>query len=102
MARNLILSGGVAHDFAATSKTLADVLSEVGVESEITEDIAEALSEPPEVQLITINAARWRMDSGEFPAERDRWRFEMPADARAVLLDHLDKGGGLLAMHSAS
>ena len=101
MARNLILSGGVAHDFAATSQTLADVLTEVGIESEITEDIAGALAEPPEVDLITINAMRWGMADGHFPSQREQWRFELPGDARAVLLDHLDRGGGLLAMHAA-
>ncbi|WP_113701809.1 ThuA domain-containing protein [Nonomuraea lactucae] len=102
MARNLILSGGLFHDFDATSNALADVLSEVGIESEITEDIAGALSEPTEVQLITVNALRWQMHHDRFADLRGGWRFELPAQARTTLLDHLDRGGGLLAMHSAS
>ena len=40
MIGNLILSGGVAHDFISTSSILADVLSEVGIESEIHEDFS--------------------------------------------------------------
>ena len=102
MARNLILSGGLFHDFEATSAALADVLAGVGIESEITEDIAGALSEPSEVQLITVNALRWQMDLDRFADLRDEWRFELPAQARTTLLDHLDRGGGLLCMHSAS
>ncbi|MCA2227262.1 ThuA domain-containing protein [Nonomuraea aurantiaca] len=102
MARNLILSGGLFHDFEATSAVLAEVLAGVGIESEITEDIAGALSEPSEVQLITVNALRWQMGLDRFADLRDEWRFELPAEARTTLLDHLDRGGGLLCMHTAS
>ncbi|MEV1239575.1 ThuA domain-containing protein [Nonomuraea sp. NPDC050022] len=102
MARNLILSGGLFHDFEATSTALAEVLAGVGIESDITEDIAGALSEPSEVQLITVNALRWQMGLDRFADLRDEWRFELPAEARTTLLDHLDRGGGLLCMHSAS
>ncbi len=102
MARNLILSGGVFHDFAATSAALAELLTEVGIDSEITEDIAGALSEPPEVQLITVNALRWQMNADRFADLRDRWSFRLPAQARTTLLDHLDRGGGLLCMHTAA
>ncbi|MFI6294072.1 ThuA domain-containing protein [Nonomuraea sp. NPDC050790] len=102
MARNLILSGGLFHDFDATSAALAEVLAEVGVESEITEDVAGALSEPTEVPLITVNTLRWRMELDRFADQRARWRFVLPAQARTTLLDHLDRGGGLLCMHTAS
>lgn len=102
MARNLILSGGLFHDFEATSAALAEVLAGVGIESDITDDIAGALSEPSEVQLITVNALRWQMGLDRFADLRAEWRFELPAEARTTLLDHLDRGGGLLCMHSAS
>ncbi|MEN3537686.1 ThuA domain-containing protein [Microbispora sp. ZYX-F-249] len=102
MPRNLILSGGVAHDFPATSAALAGVLAEIGIESEITEDIAGALAEPPPVGLITVNAFRWRIDGDDFAEERDRWRFETPDSVRRTLLAHLARGGGLLAVHTAS
>ncbi|WP_169943889.1 ThuA domain-containing protein [Microbispora sp. H11081] len=102
MPRNLILSGGVAHDFPATSAALAGVLAEIGVESEITEDVAGALAEPPRAGLVTVNAFRWRMDGDDFADERDRWRFETPDSVRQALLAHLAGGGGLLAVHTAS
>ncbi|GAA3810796.1 hypothetical protein GCM10022226_34070 [Sphaerisporangium flaviroseum] len=101
MATNLILSGGVAHDFPATSEVLADLLSEVGIQSEITEDIAGALGAGPDVQLITVNALRCCMDGG-WSAEEGGSSFELPPDARAGLLRHLDRGGGVLAMHAAA
>ncbi|MBE3010249.1 ThuA domain-containing protein [Microbispora sp. NEAU-D428] len=102
MPRNLILSGGVAHDFPATSTALAGVLAEIGMESEITEDVAGALAVPAPVDLITVNAFRWRMDGDDFAEERDRWRFQTPDSLRRTLLDHLARGGGLLAVHTAS
>jgi type 1 glutamine amidotransferase len=102
VARNLVLSGGPFHDFDATSAALTEVLAEVGVESETTEDIVGALSEPSEVQLITVNALRWQMNADRFADLRDRWSFRLPAQARTTLLDHLDRGGGLLCMHTAS
>ncbi|MEV5413682.1 ThuA domain-containing protein [Thermopolyspora sp. NPDC052614] len=102
MARNLILSGGAFHDFAATSEALAEVLTEVGVDSEITEDIAGALEDRPEVQLITVNALRCRMTDGRYGDQAARWRFELSAEARTALLDHLDRGYGLLAVHAAT
>ena len=102
MPRNLVLSGGVAHDFPATSAALAGVLAEIGIESEITEDIAGALAALPPVDLITVNAFRWRMDGDDFAEERDRWRFETPAPVKGALLGHLARGGGLLAVHTAS
>lgn len=102
MPRNLILSGGVAHDFPATSAALAGVLAEIGIESEITEDVAGALAAPPPVDLITVNAFRWRMDGDDFAQERDRWRFETPGSMRETLTAHLARGGGLLAVHTAS
>ena len=38
--RNLILSGGVAHDYARTSPMLVATLSEVGIDSHIHESFA--------------------------------------------------------------
>ncbi|WP_405140483.1 ThuA domain-containing protein [Sphaerisporangium sp. NBC_01403] len=101
MATNLILSGGVAHDFPATSGALAGVLSEVGVESEITEDIAGALADGPDFSLITVNALRCCGDGG-WSEQEGGSSFELPPEARAAMLRHLGRGGGVLAVHAAA
>lgn len=100
MARNLILSGGVAHDFPATSAALAEVLAEVDIESTVTEDIAEALRARPDVELITVNALLCCMDGG-WSATQGGSAFRLHPVARAALLGHVERGGGVLAMHSA-
>ncbi len=97
----MILSGGVAHDFAATSAALAGVLAEAGVESRITEDIAGALGRGPRHRLITVNALRCH-DDGGWSESVGGASFALPRAARAALLDHLDRGGGVLAVHAAS
>ncbi|WP_449063880.1 ThuA domain-containing protein [Planomonospora algeriensis] len=102
MARNLILSGGPFHDFPATSAALAETLAEVGVESDVTDDITGGLADAPEYALITVNALRCRMTPDHLAPHRDRWGLELPPQARTALLDHLERGGGLLCMHAAS
>ncbi|GAA3165337.1 hypothetical protein GCM10010466_65220 [Planomonospora alba] len=102
MARNLILSGGPFHDFPATSAALAETLADVGVESDVTDDVTGGLADASEYRLITVNALRCRMLADHLAPHRARWGFELPAAARTALLDHLERGGGLLCMHAAS
>ncbi len=60
MSRNMILSGGVAHDYSTTSPILAEVLHESGIESEIHEDFTVledgSLSD---FDMLTLNCVRW-------------------------------------------
>ncbi|MFC4529659.1 ThuA domain-containing protein [Sphaerisporangium dianthi] len=101
MATNVILSGGLAHDFPATSRALAEVLTEAGVRSRITDDIAGSLSADPRPDLITVNALRCH-DDGGWARSQGAVPFSLPGAARAAVLAHLDRGGGVLAVHAAS
>jgi len=104
MMRNLILSGGVAHDYARTSPLLADVLSEVGIESEIHEDFG--VVEDGSLQkfdLITLNCVRWTCGQEQVSSEwREKWHFELSEGARRGFKDFLAQGKGLLALHCAT
>ena len=42
--RNLILVGGIFHDFAASAKALSDVLAPLGIESRIESDLDAGLA----------------------------------------------------------
>lgn len=99
--KNLILSGGIAHDYAATSPMLADILSEIGIASTIREefDLVErgGLSD---FDLLTINCVRWTCARN--PEFRDEWGFELSEEAREGFLDFLAQGKGLLALHCAT
>jgi type 1 glutamine amidotransferase len=104
MARNLILSGGVAHDYARTSRMLAEVLDEVGIRSEIHEDFegveAGALQD---FDMLTLNCLRWTCSQPQVRAEwREEWAFELSEEAREGFLAFLARGKGILALHAAT
>jgi uncharacterized protein len=99
--RNLLLSGGVGHPFPATSGALAELLDEVGITSEITEDIEDGLRALADYDLLTVNALRWRMDAERYAHLRDDWAFSLSAEGRAEIERHLAHGRPILAIHTA-
>ena len=102
MNRNLILSGGIAHDFEATSQALADVLDEVGITSTITEDV-DAINSHAEFDLVSINCVRWTCSQEQVgSAWRDEWAFELSKSARAAFRAYLETGKGIVAFHAAT
>ncbi len=99
--RNLILSGGVAHDYARTSPMLVATLSQVGIDSHIHESFAVVEDERlSNFDIIPLNCVRWTCR--QTPAWRDEWSFELSSAARDGLLGHLAAGKGILAMHAAT
>ncbi|MEU8250325.1 ThuA domain-containing protein [Nonomuraea sp. NPDC048916] len=102
----LILSGGVAHDFPASTATLADVLGEAGFEVTVTTDVEGAClglagdARPP--ALLVLNMLRWTMRVERYAHLRDEWSISLGQPARQALSGHVRRGGGLLAMHGAS
>lgn len=104
MARNLILSGGVAHDYARTSPMLANTLREVGIESEVHEglDIVES-GGLAAFDMVTLNCVRWTCSQPQVSAQwREQWSFELSEQARRGLAEFFAQGKGLLALHCAT
>jgi type 1 glutamine amidotransferase len=101
--RNLILSGGPGHPFADTTACVADILSASGVESDVTDDIeaGTAALGAGGYRLLTINALRWRMLADRYAPQRVEWAYSPSPEARRAIRAHLDRGGGLLALHTA-
>jgi type 1 glutamine amidotransferase len=101
--KNVLLCGGIFHPFDDTSALLADLLRPLGVETVVTQDVAEAVAELDGADLLTINALRWRMMNHEkYVPHRSRWAFEMPERSAERIEAFVESGGGLLAMHTAS
>ena len=101
MIRNLIMSGGVAHDFSRTSRLVMRVLEEVGIQSDIHEDFA--IIEDGSLRdfdMLTLNCARWTCN--QTPNWRDEWHFELSSKARQELLAFFTNGNGMLALHCAT
>ena len=103
--RAVVLSGGLTHDFPATTSCLAGLLGEQGLEADVHTDVEAAFRALPGAGLLVVNALRWTMTG---PGTPDRYRRQAAAEgvspsaaARAALAGHLGRGGGLLALHTA-
>ena len=102
--RNLILVGGIFHDFQASAEALSDVLAPLGIESRIEPDLDAGLASlaTNPVDLITVNALRWEMIGEKYDPYRESEAYSPPAETRAALANHLETGGALLGLHTAS
>ena len=102
--QNLILVGGIFHDFHATAEALATVLAPMGIESRIEADLdagIASLADNP-VDLLTINALRWEMIGEKYDPYRKTEAYSPPIKTRTAIEAHLHAGGALLGLHTAS
>lgn len=104
--RNVLFTGGWAHDFAAHAPMLAAAIDIAGPDIETTSvDDLDTLADviAAGVDLVTIYACRFRMlDERYGPEQRAEWAMEIPAATRAALTDHVAGGRPLLAVHTAA
>ena len=68
----------------------------------MTEDLEAGLAAAGDFDLLTLNMLRWRMTGAMFDADRDRWAGSLSARGRDALFDHLARGRGILALHTAA
>lgn len=103
--RNLILTGGINHDYEDTAKALDEVLAKAGIQSEVFADIDagfDALNQHT-YDLVTVFALRWRMlDDDKYIPFRDEWAYEISDRDRNNLINHLAEGRGMLGLHTAA
>lgn len=102
--KNVVLTGGIFHPFHATSSHLAQRLAELGIETEIFDDVEAGLARVREVRpaLLTVNLLRWRMAGEKYDPYREEWFFELSEEGRKTVTGHVEGGGGLLGLHTAS
>ena len=101
--RNVILIGGIYHQFEDAAPTLAKLVAEFGIESVITTDVEEAVAELDSADLFTLYALRWQMlnDEKYLPFRRE-WAFELPEEHAAIIQNFVEDGGAMLGLHTAS
>ncbi len=107
--RAVVLSGGLTHDFVATTACLVEHLESAGATAEIHSGVGgveDSLLALPRADLYVVNALRWTMTG---PAVPERYRTQADVEgaspsaaAREALTAHLAAGGGVLAMHTAA
>jgi hypothetical protein len=100
----VILTGGIFHPFHATSSHMAQVMAGFGVATRIFDDVEAGLDcvrrESP--ALLTVNLLRWRMAGEKYDADRDEWAFELSSEGQQTISRHVEGGGGLFGLHTAS
>jgi type 1 glutamine amidotransferase len=109
VTRNLLLSGGPTHDFAATSDAVSRILDEQGIRTtvvlepdaalELLDDSLQGRTEP--FSLLTVNALRWSMGAPRFAHLRAGHAYRLTDHGAARLDEFVRGGGGLLALHTA-
>lgn len=103
MIRALILSGGVSHDYDASSVALSRVLAAGGADVEIEEDVDAGMARLDDFDVLVVNTLRWRMANGEkYAPLRHRWGYEVGATMREAMARHLRRGRGVFGLHAAS
>ena len=105
MHKNLIISGGIFHPFDESSNALTGILHEVGVESNVTDDVDAGIHALAggSYDLLTINALRWgMMTADKYEPYRAEWAYRMPQSSRDTLMKFVEAGGALLGLHTAS
>ena len=105
MMRNVVLSGGPTHAFDETTPRLVRILADAGFESTVFDDIEQGVRElarnPP--ALLTVHCLRWTMmQSEKYARLRPSWAFSLSEPARAAIIAHVSRGGGLLGLHTAA
>ena len=105
MKSNLILTGGINHDFLDTANAIAEVLAEDNIRSIVTDDLESGFNQLNKMSfdLVTVFTLRWRMlDDDKYIPHRTEWAYEIRQHDRQILTEHIYKGGGLLGLHTAS
>lgn len=102
--RNLIITGGWAHDFAESALTLADVLSPKSPANHLIVDgidaAIDALSNE-NFDVVTVYACWFTMTDERYTAEqRAQWARTTPVQFRELMTAHVQRGGGLLVLHT--
>ncbi len=104
MHTNLILIGGIFHDFQSSAEALAELLTPLDIASRIEADVEAGLASLAgnPVDLLTINALRWEMVGEKYDPYRETEALRLSANARVAICEHLARGGALLGLHTAS
>lgn len=102
MLKNLVLTGGWAHDFSSSSAVLAEVLSPVAT-SVVVDDMSEVARQlnTGSFDVLTVYACWFTMTDARYTNEqRAEWARTTPRDFRDAVVQHLDSGRGLCVLHT--
>lgn len=102
MVKNLILTGGWAHDFVTSAAALADVLEPVAKTTIVDEmALAGRALDDGEFDVLTVYACWFTMTDTRYTEEQRReWARTTPDGFREAVHRHVRAGGGLCVLHT--
>jgi type 1 glutamine amidotransferase len=105
MSRAVVLSGGpdYAHAFDQTGSTLADLVRSTGREVVLLDhpDAVTDQLQDSDVDVLVVNALRWRMLAERYDPWRDEWAYTSTPELRSAITSFVAGGGGLVGNHTA-
>jgi uncharacterized protein len=103
--RNLMICGGIFHPFEATSTEVAAILSNHDIDTVVEFDVAAGFARlrAQRWDLLTVHCLSWSMAQREkYAPYRAEFAFSPSDEDRRGVREHLNGGGGLLGLHTAS
>lgn len=102
--RSLLIAGGLHHPADAAVPSIVAALGAQGIAADADEDVERACARLGRgaYDLLVVSALRWTMAGERYDAERDRWGLSLSQPARDALVGFLERGGALLALHTAA
>ncbi len=105
MKSHVLLTGGIYHQFERIADALTEIVAPLGFTTITTTDPDAAAQRlrAGDVALLTVHALRWRMlDDEKYVPFRAQFAYEASESTRVAISDYVHRGGGLLALHTAS
>ncbi len=103
--RAVVLTGGpdYAHDFTETGPALASIVARTGRDVILVDhpdDIVPLLGDP-RVDVLVVNALRWRMLADRYEQWREQWAYTTTSETKEAITTFVRGGGGLVGNHTA-
>ena len=106
--KNLIITGGWAHEFSDSAVVLGKVLAAQTVNGEVVDstivdgiDNAIHALQKDHFDVVTVYACWFTMTDERYtPEQRAQWARTTPVELREAIAAHVKRGGGLLVLHT--
>ena len=102
--KNLILTGGIRHNFDENTNAISKILNEAGFENKIEENLNKGfeLIAKEDFDLVTVMALQWQMNnSPKYTPYKQRWGFKTSKKIKTIFEKYINSGGGLFGFHTA-
>ena len=102
--KNLILTGGIRHNFDENTNAISKILNDAGFSNIIEENMKKGfdLITEESFDLVTVMALRWQMkNSSKYEVYRKNWGLKLTNKMKKIFEEYIKSGGGLFGFHTA-